>query len=72
MLSIKDNASFGPLQNRTPLNTILYCFLEFQLRLECIVLRATTWWTRLFIMECQIAKKGQQGDSVLAEELNLP
>lgn len=58
MLSIKESASFSLLQNTTPLNKMLYCFSEFQLQLECIVLRSVTWW---IIKKCQIAKKGQQG-----------
>lgn len=60
MLSIKDSASFSLLQNTTPLNTMLYCFPEFQLQLECFVLRGATWWIRLIIMECQKVKKRQQ------------
>jgi len=60
MLFIKDSASFSPWQNMTPFNTMLYCFPEFQLQLECIVLRGATCWSRLIITERQIAEKGQQ------------
>lgn len=69
MLFIKESASFSLLHNTTPLKKMFYCFSEFQLQLQCIVLRSVTCW---IIKKCQIAKKGQKGDRLLAEELIIP
>lgn len=75
MLSIKDSASFSAFQNTTPLNMMLYCFPEFQLQFECVVLRGATWWISLIIRESEEPKRDSKGDrngnSVLAEELRF-